>query len=280
MAQYRRRLPVNNVTGEGTGGDPMNKLLLATAAIAVAAVGTAGAADLPPAPAYKAPIAAPPIAPSWTGCWVSGGLGYGMYRTEQTQESNPGYVAVTQTIDSGGSGWLGRLGVGCDYQVSPSFVIGAFGDYDFMNIHGTLNPGALIVAGDMNESAAGSAGLRLGYLPWPNLMTYVDGGWTETKFDQVNLTGLILGTTLSATLPSNTYSGWFIGGGTEYRLPWASGLFWRTEYRYASYQAADLVVFTGGAPSTSAEHLQPNVQTVTTSLVWKFNFGGPVVAKY
>jgi len=259
----------------------MKKLALATAAVAFAAVGSAGAADLPPAPAYKAPIAAPPIAPSWTGCWISGGIGYGLYNVQQTQESYPGLVAVTQTINAGGGGWLGRAGIGCDYQVSPSFVIGAFGDYDFMHIHGTINPGALTVAGDMNESAAGSAGLRIGYLPWPNLMTFIDGGWTETKFDTVNLSGLILGTALTNSIGSNTYSGWFLGGGTEYRLPWANGLFWRTEYRYASYQAADLPVLTAaGVPTTSAEHLQPAVQTVTTSLVWKFNFGGPVVAKY
>ncbi|HXW25300.1 MAG TPA: porin family protein [Xanthobacteraceae bacterium] len=257
----------------------MKKLLFATGALAFA-MGTAGAADLPPAPTYKAPIAAP-VEPSWTGCWISGGVGYGLYDTYQTQESNPGFIAVTQTIDSAGHGWLGRVGVGCDYQIAPSFVIGAFGDYDFMHIHGTINPGALTIAGDMNESSAWAVGGRIGYLPWPNLMTYVDAGWTQTRFDQITLSGLILGTTLSNLIGSNTYNGWFIGGGTEYRLPWANGLFWRTEYRFSSYQAVDLPVLTAaGVPITSAEHLQPNVQTATTSLVWKFNWGGPVVAKY
>jgi len=46
----------------------MNKLLLATAALAIAAAGSAGAADLP----YKAAPMAAPVA-SWTGCYVSGG---------------------------------------------------------------------------------------------------------------------------------------------------------------------------------------------------------------
>jgi outer membrane immunogenic protein len=256
----------------------MKKLLLSSLAGLILTAGSALAADLgpAPAPAYKAPPPPPPVT-SWTGCWISGGVGYGMYNVDQTVESNPGLIPVTQTVGSGGRGWLGRAGVGCDYQFN-SFVVGAFGDYDWMNIQGNIAPGALIVAGNMNESAAWAAGGRLGYLVTPSLLGYVDGGYTQTTFDAVNMTGLILGTVISAQIPSNTYSGWFLGGGTEYALnmPWIPirGLFWRTEYRFSSYDAADLVVFTGGAPSTAAVHMQPYVQTITSSLVWRFNFGG------
>jgi outer membrane immunogenic protein len=246
----------------------MNKVLAAGIAFAaVVAAGSAAAADLP----MKAAAPVPPP-PSWSGCWLSGGVGYGMSNVDQAVESNPGLIVVTQTQNWGGRGWLGRFGVGCDYQLNSSIVLGVLGDYDAMDIHGVGAPGALIVAGDMKESSAWSAGGRLGYLPYPNLMTYLDGGFSQTRFNQVNMTGLILGTAVTAQIPANTYNGWFLGGGAEYKLPWLSGLFWRTEYRFSSYRAADLVVFTGGAPSTAAVHMQPNVQTVTTSLVWKFNW--------
>jgi outer membrane immunogenic protein len=108
----------------------MNKLFFATVALAIAAAGSAGAADLP----YKTPpmVAAAP-APSWSGCYISGGAGYGMWRQDRYGESDPGHVQLTAESSSGGSGWLGRVGAGCDYQIAPSFVIGAFADYDFMN---------------------------------------------------------------------------------------------------------------------------------------------------
>jgi hypothetical protein len=31
-------------------------------------------------------------------------------------------------------------------------------------------------------------GARLGYIATPNLLTYINGGWTQTRFDQINLT--------------------------------------------------------------------------------------------
>ncbi len=71
-------------------------------------------------------------------------------------------------------------------------------------------------------------------------------------------------------------SGWFIGGGTEYQVPWSglNGLFWRSEYRFATYSAVNLVEFSTltGIPSGNTEHSQTYVQTITSSLVWKFNW--------
>jgi outer membrane immunogenic protein len=257
----------------------MKKLLLATA-VAVAAVGTAGAADLP----VKAPpmVAAAPVA-SWTGCYVSAGIGYGMSNTDNYNESYPGLVQTTSSGQTtGGRGWLGRGGIGCDYQVSPQFVIGAFADYDWSSIKGTYEDNFFLAGGQENLSHSWAAGGRIGYLPYPNLMTFISGGWTQAHFDGVSLASFAIPSVPPTdTFAGNTYNGWFIGGGTEYRLPWFQNLTWKTEYRFSSFQSADLpILLPSGAVSGFAEHNQNYVQSVTTSLVWRFNFGGPVVARY
>jgi outer membrane immunogenic protein len=263
----------------------MNKLLIATAAVAFATVGTASAADLP----VKAPpmTAAAPVA-SWTGCYVGAGIGYGLWNQD---ESESAFGINTATYTNGGRGWLGRGGIGCDYQFSQQFVIGAFGDYDWMSLKGAsaqsanftaTGGGAPAAIANEKETAAWYAGLRLGYLPYPNLMTFVSGGWTETRFSQRDFFSPVTGALFGTSAPQTTFNGWFIGGGTEYRLPWWQNLTWKTEYRFSQYQSKDeaLFVTATGAATGTIFHDQKFVQTVTTSLVWRFNWGGPVVARY
>jgi outer membrane immunogenic protein len=198
-----------------------------------------------------------------------------------------GQLNTTETT-SGGRGWLGRVGGGCDYQFGggggfwSNWVVGAFADYDFMDLHRNFQSSFPLfgIAGEEKEKDAWAVGGRIGYLVTPNVFTYWNGGYTETRFDQINLNGVVLSTPI-ATIGSNTYHGWFIGGGYEiglagffgWQLP--PGLFWRTEYRYSSFDSANLPIFTaGGAQTRFSEHMTPFVQTITTSLVWKFNWWG------
>jgi outer membrane immunogenic protein len=265
----------------------MHKLLIATAAVALATAGTAGAADLP----TKAPpmTAAAPVQ-TWTGCYISGGVGYGMWNQDE-YTNLPVVGATSTTVTAGGRGWLGRVGAGCDYQFSPQFLIGVFGDYDFMNLKGTnalpdtISPTLFAAPGaaEEKEKNAWAIGGRVGYLPYPNLLTFFDGGYTRTRFDQQDLFAVnVAGGPIGVSLPEVTFHGWFIGGGTEYRLPWWQGLTWKTEYRFSQYQAENLGFFVTatGTPTGLFENEKKFVQTVTTSLVWRFNWGGPVVARY
>src|SRR5262245_9985242 len=100
-------------------------------AILVTFAGSAVAADMP----TKAP---PPIvAPvaSWSGCYVGGGGGYGMFQRENVTylTTTVPRTDLTGQWDFGGRGWFGTVQGGCDYQFSAGLpwnvVIGAFADY-------------------------------------------------------------------------------------------------------------------------------------------------------
>ena len=260
----------------------MKKTLLACSVLAVLS-GGAFAADIPaPPPAYAPVYKAPPPAPSFTGCYIDGGVGYGVSNIDHNGETIPGLVATSSTTTGGGRGWLGRAGGGCDYQFGlfntwPA-VIGLLADYDFSNISGTVTDPLSALGGNVNQSGAWYAGARAGLLPMPNLLTYVSGGFTEAHFSQTGLSFQTAPAIPSAlSLSAHTFDGWFIGGGTEYAFTWLPihGLFWRTEYRYTQYQGADVPSFVTatGAPTGLGQHVTPQVQTVTTSLVWRFNWG-------
>ncbi len=258
----------------------MNRVLVTSVALLSLLSGSAVAADM--GIPLKAPL---PPAPTWTGCYVDAGGGYGMYNQDSHSETSPGLVPIGTTVTNGGRGWLGRLGGGCDYQFGVAalgnFVIGAFGDYDFMDLQGTFGDPSGPVTGSEKETGAWYVGGRVGYLVTPSLLTYVDGGYTATRFDQVNfLSAFAPPVATGLSLSANTYSGWFLGGGTEYALnmSWVPvrGLFWRTEYRYASYTAADVPIIdtATGAPFGVAEHMLKTNQTITSGLVWRFNWLG------
>src|SRR5262245_24312479 len=274
----------------------MKKLLVAAAALLTLSLGgTASAADL--RPAYKAPP--PPPAPvyNWTGCYLAGGFGYGMYDINHSV-THPVTGATFDTgHDNGGRGWIGTVGVGCDVQFSGFFgggmVFGVFADYDWSGIKGTYSyncPGGCAgptgFNGELKERSAWYVGGRLGFLVTPNLLSYVSGGWTQARFGDATLIDASGVTTTAVVLGSQTRSGWFIGGGAEYGLGWFPGLFWRSEYRFADYRNVDqfAVCVTGPGCAVGTlhafDHSHTYVQTVRSELVFRFNWGSGVVARY
>ncbi|MGA7233902.1 MAG: porin family protein, partial [Xanthobacteraceae bacterium] len=220
----------------------------------------------------------------FTGCYVNGGAGYGLWNIDHSFQDTSGALNTVETT-SGGRGWLGRFGGGCDYQFGggtgfwSNWVVGAFADYDTMDLHKNFESSIGGFAGEEKEKDAWAVGGRIGYLVTPNVFTYWNGGYTETRFDGINLSGTIDGDPFGS-IGSHTYHGWFVGGGYEiglsgffgWQLP--SGLFWRTEYRYSSFNSADLPVLDTSGVQIGNEHMRPFVQTITTSLVYKFNWWG------
>src|SRR6185437_5726821 len=164
-------------------------LLIGSVTALALAVHSAFAADLP-LPA-KSMVAPPPLpVTNWTGCYVAGGAGYGMWNQDSYTETFPApFIPTTANSTSGGRGWFGVAGGGCDYQLNvfgAGLVVGALGDFDFMHIHGDFSPSGTTIVGSENERWAWAVGARVGYLVTPTLLTYFNGGYTQTRFDQVN----------------------------------------------------------------------------------------------
>ncbi len=261
----------------------MKKLVLALAAVA-AFSGSALAADLPARTYSKAPVYVEPT-PSWTGFYAFGGIGGGVWDANSSSQ-NLG-VTVTANQRQGGDGWFGTVGAGYDWQFNQSWVAGVFADGQFGSLKGSITGisfgGPLTGSEKMRDSWA--AGARLGYLVAPNVYSYVNAGFTESYWSSSQLSSVFGGSPFLST-PSFNRGGWFVGGGVENNLNifgiTAPGWFMKTEYRAAYYGTATLTesVIATGLPTTGTTTFQPLVQTVSTSLVYRFNWTGPVVSKY
>ncbi|HUC48073.1 MAG TPA: porin family protein [Xanthobacteraceae bacterium] len=250
----------------------MKKFLLGSAAL-LALIGAANAADLPaPAPApYVAPAVVQP--PSWTGFYVGGGWGYGVW--DMNSSVVPAGGVIQGTTNNGGRGWLGQAVAGYDYQFALwnfNLVAGAFADYDFGNMTGTSNftaapagGGFTTLTGVEKEKSFWDVGARIGWLITPDILSYFSGGYSQAHFNGMNLQP-IGGVALSTA--SHNFGGWFTGAGIETKIQSIPGLYFNTEYRFASYNSTTLPV----VGSTFALKLQPSQQTVMSGIHYKFNW--------
>jgi outer membrane immunogenic protein len=278
----------------------MKQVVIAVAALAAFATPSL-AADM----AVKAPMRAAPIAyaPSWTGCYIGGGGGGGMWQQENqtfttyraplevvtlSPTTNTTRLPLTDRWDAGGRGYFGTVGGGCDYQFGMggfNLVIGAFGDYDFASIKGRPVDPYFNAGGFEKLSSQWSVGGRVGAVVFPSLLVYLSAGYTEAHFDAVNpITGFGQGQSypIDVFVPGHTYKGWFIGAGDEYALNFLPGLFWKTEYRFSDLDRGTNYVRNISDGSLTGIEIDSKkfVHTVRSELVYRFNWGGPVVAKY
>ena len=112
----------------------MKKLLLA-AAVSATMIGSASAADLGARP-YQPPPPAPVY--NWTGFYIFGGGGGGLWAADQNVQTTGAGIPLTIDHRQGGSGWFGTVGLGYDWQFNGPWVFGLFADGQFGSIKGTL----------------------------------------------------------------------------------------------------------------------------------------------
>ncbi|MBV9531881.1 MAG: porin family protein [Bradyrhizobium sp.] len=258
----------------------MKKVVLAIAAVAAMTV-SASAADM----AIKAPPA--PVAPSynWTGFYIFGGGGGGLWAADQHVVDTPTGLPLTIDQRQGGSGWFGTAGLGYDWQLNNNWVFGIFGDGQFGSLRGTIQDPLADISGTIKLQDSWAAGVRLGWLVAPNALSYVNGGYSGAHFSGVSFVDVPSGLPVGIHTDSFNRSGWFIGGGFESNLDilgfHAPGLFWKTEYRSAFYNRRTVdELDTTNLPVGNSIRLNNWNQTLSTSLVYRFNWTGPAVGGY
>jgi outer membrane immunogenic protein len=241
----------------------MKKLLLGTVAlIALGATVPALAADLPARTYTKAPAYAAPIY-NWTGFYIGAHLG-GAFGGS----NNFGGLAINNN-DNGR--FLGGVQVGADYQFAPNWVIGLEAQYSWLSnsSNSVTFPGAVVYTN--NQRALGSVTGRLGYT-WGPALLYVKGGFAfADNGDSLTTAGVAT----PFALTGDRSNGYTVGAGLEYLFTqnWSG----KIEYQYYNFGNS---AFTTPAPLAAFGSFRTDDHVVKAGLNYRFNWGGPVVAKY
>src|SRR3954471_21679473 len=170
-------------SNESTRGRTM-KTFIVTTAVALAAVSSAAAADLP----VKAPRMAPaPVAYDWTGWYIGANAGYAWTQSTDTVTAvdgaapnliNSGQVASSLPLDP--RGFIGGGQFGYNWQPSTMWVVGFETDLQWADLKSTVAlPGtdaSRIMTATEKLDWFGTARLRAGIAPWDRALIYVTGG--------------------------------------------------------------------------------------------------------
>jgi outer membrane immunogenic protein len=273
----------------------------------VAMATSAFAADLAARPVYKAP--SPVIAPisNWTGFYVGGELGGEWGQTNWTTTSTsdfPGTIvdaSFRRNYDP--SGFRAGGYAGYNWQIT-NWVVGLEGSGAWTNntasaagipgcsisCAGTPGPGLDVSSVKMGWDASVRA--RVGYLVTPSLLFYGTGG---VAWQAIQTTGLCqhssadpvcssaIGNPIDIQTNSKVLTGWTVGGGVDAKI-YGNWLL-RGEYRYSSFGTFNGVLpFNSSGAAPGADFVRYNLsvktQVATVGLAYKFDWGGPVVARY
>jgi outer membrane immunogenic protein len=267
------------------------RLLAASAIFALTMPLAAHAADLRmPVKAPPAPEVAP--APSWTGFYIGGHIGYG-WDSIDTNAFNSAGVLV-DSVHHERQGILGGGQIGVNWTFANSWLLGAEADFSGADINGSLTAcsatGCSHSTGKTDELATVRG--RLGFI-WNNALFYGTGGWawSHSSTDRTIICVVagggvcpggpspspLTGMTASA---SGTQSGWAAGGGIEYMFT----PHWTFKVEYLHYQFDNVARdFNYPGFPTAFRHDVSNSSddTIRFGVNYLFNFGGaPLATRY
>lgn len=267
----------------------MKKLLIA-AAVALAGVTSAQAADLTARPYTKAPVIVDP-AYNWSGFYIGVNVGYGWGR--ETADFAPGDPLTSFNFSFNGpvaggtppgpasvnpKGGFGGVQAGYNWQIDK-FVVGVEADFDGADIRGRgvssflhlpvilANPAANVFA-NQHVKWFGTVRGRIGFTPLDKLLLYATGGFAYAGVDQDasitlanagNFSGFgfgfrcTAGETCLQGSSSRTATGGTVGAGAEYAL--SQNITIKAEYLFMSLNGASTpakaLVVGGGVVNTN-----------------------------
>jgi outer membrane immunogenic protein len=231
------------------------------------------------------------ITTSWTGGYVGVGTGYGAAVNDVGLAIPADEPFLTASLDGfGHEGGFIALSGGFDYQARPQIVLGAFIDYDLLNLKhkDTLSLGI----GEPGDGGFGLVGTlrgeiedllmiggRVGYLTSPDTLVFASFGYANAEFGDVRVglgaNGFNLGS--AVLVDEQRYDGYFLGTGLETRLTPEISL--KAEYRYVDLgsERVTLLPGTGELGELVNEFVgttfEPTIQTGRVSINYRFGGG-------
>jgi len=254
------------------------KKLLGMAAILAVSMATASAADFPVNGTMPAAMPVPVIF-SWSGCYIGAEGGGNWGRSEQVARSSAlANNTITGKFDLRGG--IAGATVGCNFQTS-NFVVGIENDYSWTNKRGSVNdlpPFNVAVVSSTREKWIDTLRPRFGYA-WDRVMLYGTAGvaWAGTD---VNVLSPLVG----SVTDSQTRIGWAAGLGVEWAAcvgAWGA-LTFKLEYLHADFDSRQYInpQVTAGGGTVVTRDVTLRDDMVRAGMNLKFNWGGPVVARY
>lgn len=237
--------------------------------LSLAGLTAASAADMS-APVYtKAPMAAPVAPYNWTGCYIGGHLGGAV-----SQDTTIGVSGIPVNFGSGG--FVGGGQIGCDYQFSSGWVVGAEGRAAWTSLQNT-HAGTIIsfLTGarapsqfTLRNDYLASATARLGHTFNDRWLLFVRGGaaWTDEKVDDAFINFVGVPSDPRGTL---TRTGWTAGVGVEWMFAshWSASL----EYNYYDFGNTAATLFDPATVTTvSIFNLKDKIHAATIGVNYHF----------
>jgi len=211
----------------------------------------------------------------WTGFYLGGHAGYGWGRDPRTDAIFGEKAELAGALEPGvdSRGFVAGFQAGANWQIG-AWVAGLEIDLSGTGIKGSTTSVAATETLTVTDKfdLLGSARVRLGYLPWPDVLVYGTGGLAWTRFVKEFVT-VFPGGSFGNTSPDWRF-GWVAGIGGEGRL-WNSNWLLRLEYLHYDFgdSGSESEFATSGALSatftSTTGHL--TVDVVRAGLSYKFN---------
>jgi outer membrane immunogenic protein len=260
----------------------MKKFLFLSTIVFALTAGPALAADLC---CTKAPPP-PCCAWSWAGFYIGGNAGAGWASGNTSAIATPPGTTDLLTMTLNGTGAVGGVQAGYNWQLNPSMLLGLEGDWDAANINvsnsfspvtigGVPLPGPTTATASRKVDWLASIRGRLG-VTFNQTLLYVTGGAALSRIDYAACfnCNLLAGPSYYPTTFSSTKTGGVAGVGVEQALAgkWSA----RAEYLYYQFGGATSTAFPTppNPPFTIVDTwAMTKVQTARVGLDYKF--GGP-----
>lgn len=205
-----------------------------------------------------------PSAPTWTGMYFGGSIGYGWNdSTNRYRELNNDEERSRRSEN--GDGGLVSLVWGYDCQWDR-IVVGVFGDIDWSDISRGRNYDGMTIDRSYN------IGGRVGVLLRPETLAFVTAGYSRAHFDNDGAWDIRDDSDPDVVLRGRNsvdFDGYFIGGGLEQMI--GNGFFLRGEVRYAKYDGETTNSGVASDDTIFVDKEDPEIWTAKLGIVYKLN---------